>query len=121
MNRHFSARLFPLVLTACLLPAFAHAANQYVRPGATGANNGADWANALSKLPASLTRGDTYYLANGSYGSYVFNTANSGASTITIKKAVESDHGTATGWSSSYGDGQSVFSNLSRTSKKIFT
>jgi hypothetical protein len=107
MNRVFRS----LALAACLLPAFAHAANHYVRPGATGRNDGSDWTNAYTTLPASLQRGDTYYLANGSYGAHVFNDANSGTAAITIKKAIEADHGTATGWASSYGDGQAVFSN----------
>jgi hypothetical protein len=100
-----------LALAACMLPAFVNAANQYVRPGAAGRNDGSDWTNAYSSLPATLRRGDTYYLANGNYGSYVFDDANSGSTTIVIKKATETDHGTATGWSSSYGDGQAVFSN----------
>jgi hypothetical protein len=107
MNRY----LFSLVVTACLAPCLASAANQYVRPGATGLNNGSDWANALTSLPTTLKRGDTYYLANGTYGSYVFNTPNSATTAITIKKAMAADHGTDTGWSSTYGDGQAVFSN----------
>lgn len=103
--------VYSLVLAVCMLPAFANAANQYVRPGATGSNNGSDWTNAHAKLPSSLKRGDTYYLADGSYGNYVFDDANSGTTSITIKKATEADHGTTTGWSNSYGDGQAVFSN----------
>lgn len=102
---------YSLALAACVLPTLANAANQHVRPGAAGRNDGSDWANAYTKLPTSLNRGDTYYLANGSYGNYVFAAANSGAVAITVKKAVEADHGTATGWSSSYGDGQAVFTN----------
>ena len=100
-----------LALAACMLPVFANAANQYVRDGAAGRNDGTDWVNAYTKLPASLKRGDTYYLADGNYGSAVFSTANSGTATITIKKATDADHGTATGWASSYGAGQAVFSN----------
>ena len=107
MKRYLS----PLVLALCLTPLFAEAANRYVRADATGLNNGSDWANAYTKLPSTLTRGDTYYLADGNYGSQVFSTPNSGSTQIVIKKAVEADHGTATGWSSSYGDGQAVFSN----------
>lgn len=107
MNRIFHA----LVLAACLLPAFANAANQYVRPGASGRNDGSDWANAYTSLPSSLKRGDTYYLADGSYGGYTFDDAASGSTTITIKKATEADHGTSTGWSTSYGDGQATFTS----------
>ena len=37
----------------------------YVRAGATGLNNGSDWNNAWTSLPATLVRGDTYYIADG--------------------------------------------------------
>jgi hypothetical protein len=105
-------RLFHIVaLALCVLPAIADAADQYVRPGATGRNDGTDWTNAYTALPATLKRGDVYYLADGSYGSYVFSTPNSGSTPITIKKATEADHGTPTGWTSTYGDGQAVFTN----------
>ncbi len=100
------------VLTAItgMASGVSEAATKYVRTGATGNNSGSDWTNAYNGLPSALTRGDTYYLANGSYGSYTFDDANSSATTITIKKATGSDHGTDTGWSSGYGDGQAVFS-----------
>lgn len=102
---------YSLLLAVCVLPAVSDAAIRYVRPGATGSGNGSDWTNAYPSLPATLVRGDVYYLADGSYGSHVFKDANSGSMTITIKKATVADHGTATGWSDAYGDGQAVFSN----------
>jgi hypothetical protein len=40
-----------------------------------------DWTNAYPSLPATLTRGDTYYIATGNYGGYGFNTAQSGTHT----------------------------------------
>ena len=86
--------------------AISDAATRHVRIGATGKNDGSDWVNAHSALPSVLVRGDTYYLADGSYGGYTFDDANSGTTAITIKKATVSDHGTDVGWSSSYGDGQ---------------
>lgn len=85
------------------------AANFYVRPGASGNNSGSDWSNAYNGLPSTLTRGNTYYLATGNYGSHTFNDAKSGTTLITIKKATLADHGTETGWSSPYGSGQAVF------------
>ena len=88
----------------------SHSASHYVRQGATG--NGSDWTNAYSNLPDSLTRGDTYYISDGSYGGYTFDDANSGTSVITVKKAIAADHGTDTGWNSGYGDGQAVFSDM---------
>lgn len=91
-------------------PVSAQAQNTYcVRAGATGANNGSDWSNAYTSIPIPL-RGATYYVADGAYGSYTFSTATSGTTPITIKKATVADHGTSTGWSDTYGDGQATFS-----------
>jgi len=84
----------------------------YVRAGATGANSGSDWNNAYKALPAALVRGATYYIADGSYGSYTFDDSHSGGALIAIKKATPTDHGTENGWSHSYGDGQAVFGSL---------
>lgn len=81
-------------------------ADKCVRAGAAGTASGDDWTNAYTALPASLNRGDTYYIADGSYGSYTFDDANSGTTRITVKKATESAHGPSTGWNSTYGDGQ---------------
>jgi hypothetical protein len=83
---------------------------RYVRAGASGNGSGTDWLNAMPALPAVLVRGDTYYLADGTYGRYTFNTPNSGSTQIAIKKATENDHGTATGWQATYGQGQADFS-----------
>lgn len=82
------------------IPGLADAAVHYVRAGATG--NGSDWANASGQLPASLVRGDTYYIAAGSYGRHTFNDAVSGSAFIYIRKATAADHGTSTGWNTSY-------------------
>lgn len=92
------------------LAAAAHAANHYVRQGAAGTATGADWTNATTDLPSSLTRGDTYYIADGTaYGAHVFNDTESGTAVITIKKATIADHGTATGWVDTYGDGTAIW------------
>lgn len=105
-------RLLSVVLLLAVLvfgtSSAASAADRYVRAGATGANNGTDWTNAYTSLPASLTRGDTYYVADGTYSSQTFDDPLSGTSLITIKKATVADHGTNTGWDNSYGDGQAV-------------
>jgi len=77
----------------------------YVRAGATGAANGLDWTNAFQTLPATLTRGQIYYIADGSYPSYTFSTPAAQATVITIKKATPASHGTSTGWLDTYGDG----------------
>jgi len=81
----------------------------YVRAGATGNNDGTDWTNAWTELPATLIRGDTYYIADSTYSEYTFDDAEDDSTYIYIKKATESAHGTDTGWDSSYGDGQAIF------------
>jgi hypothetical protein len=99
-----------LLLPILVLGTFAnasYAADRYVRAGANG--NGSDWANAYPSLPATLVRGDTYYIADGSYPSHTFKDSQSGSTPITIKKATVSNHGTSIGWDNSYGDGQAVF------------
>jgi hypothetical protein len=91
---------FPVLgwATACDVPNSAC----YVRVGASGAADGSDWTNAYTTLPATLTRGYTYYLASGTYAAYFANTSNSGTTTITIQAATAASHGTAVGWLSSY-------------------
>lgn len=86
-------------------------ANHYVLQSATGSADGSDWTNAWTTLPATLTRGDTYYIADGTYIGYTFNDDVSGTDLITIKKATSADHGTETGWDSSYGDGVAEFTS----------
>ncbi|HBG47397.1 MAG TPA: hypothetical protein DDW94_10490 [Deltaproteobacteria bacterium] len=101
-----------IVLALMLLgaiPGLADAAVQYVRSGASG--NGSSWSNAYGQLPATLVRGDTYYIAAGSYGGRTFNDAQSGSTYIYIKKATAADHGTDTGWSSAYA-GTATFGSL---------
>lgn len=101
-----------LLLTMFFLGAVgADAANHYVRAGASGSANGNDWTNAYTTLPATLTRGDTYYIADGTYTGRTFNTAANGTTLITIKKATVADHGTSTGWDNTFGDGQAVFTS----------
>ncbi|WP_157272387.1 hypothetical protein [Azohydromonas aeria] len=100
-----------VLIAAGLMPAFASAANIYVRAGATGAGNGSDWANAYTALPSTLVRGNTYYVAAGSYAGRTFSTAASGTTPITIKKATVADHGTNTGWNDAYGTGQAQFTS----------
>ncbi|MEK7635990.1 MAG: fibronectin type III domain-containing protein [Patescibacteria group bacterium] len=108
--------LFAGILLAIFIfgAASVEAANWYVRQGATGSNNGTDWTNAYTSLPPTLTRGDTYYIADGSYSSYTFDDAESGSTYITIKKATVADHGTSTGWNDTYGDGQAVMGSIMR-------
>jgi len=106
---------FPLLLAIVLAsPLTAEAANHFVRAGASGSANGSDWTNAYTALPATLTRGDTYYVAAGQYAAYTFDDAQSGTLTITIKKATAADHGTDVGWQAAYGTGQAIFNSVLR-------
>lgn len=101
-------------------PAPVLAVNHYIRQGSTGQNNGSDWTNAWTQLPTSLVRGDTYYIADGTYGEHMFDDAESGATYISIKKATAGDHGTDAGWQSTYGDGQAVFTGLINFTKGYY-
>lgn len=91
----------------------ASAATKYVRAGAAGTGSGDNWTDAYTALPANLSRGNTYYIADGSYSGYTFDDANSGTTITTVKKATVADHGTSTGWSDSYGDGAAAFGGMS--------
>lgn len=116
------ALLLLLLLAMLFIDALnAHAGGvYYIRSGATGNNSGSDWVNAYSSFTAAglnnssstAPRGNTYYVADGSYGSIAFKNGASGSTRITVKKATTSAHGTETGWQSSYGDGQAAFSYI---------
>ncbi len=82
----------------------------YVNDNAAAGGNGAGWATAWRSLPATLSRGHTYYIADGTYPGYYCNTPQDGVTPIYIKKAVGADHGSGTGWDTpSMGSGQAVF------------
>jgi len=92
--------------------AIGSTADHYVRSDASGDNSGLDWENAYTQLPAALMRGETYYLADGSYGLYTFDDPVSGTQVITVRKATVADHGTDTGWQDGYGDGVAEFQQI---------
>lgn len=91
---------------------------RYVRQGATGSGTGLDWTNAYTQLTtaeAAATRGMTIYVADTDSTSLLATTCDVptvGTQTITIKKATIADHGTNTGWSDTYGDGQARIARL---------
>src|ERR1700719_155540 len=111
ISPRFRSLAFALFLFSFFPSLFA--ANHYVRSDATGTGTGNDWANAYTSLPATLSRGDTYYIASGSYPSHKFGDLVSGTSVITVKKATVADHGASTGWNDSYAGGQAVFNGQS--------
>ena len=91
---------YSLALFLLLFSANAFAANHYIRAGATGANNGSSWANAWSTFSTvTWTRGDTYYVAGGTYnGNISITTGLSGLNWIIIKKANAADNGSNPEW-----------------------
>ena len=102
-------RLLLVLFIFVAVPAMA--ANHFVRDGATGNGSGSDWTNACDDFtgacaPSALVRGDTYYVADGTYGRVSFNRAESGNTLITIQKATIADHGSNVGWNDTFGDGQ---------------
>lgn len=119
------------LLFICLSPSLSDAANHYVRSGASGTGSGNDWTNACTDFTgscavASLVRGDTYYVASGTYAGRTFDTAASGSLVITIKGATVADHGTSTGWDAAYsvassdGGSQAVWSHRSPTTIELY-
>lgn len=98
------------LILVCLAAVTAHAANHYIVSGGTGAQTGNDWSNALAAVPASPVRGDTYWMASGSYPSLDLTTSIPGTAYIYFRKATAGDHGTDTGWQSSYDNGPAAFS-----------
>lgn len=93
--------------------------NCYVYAAATGSGNGSSWANAYTGFgtgagqvnPASMTRGVTYWISNGSYGPQTFSSPASGTTVITIEGATASSHGPDSTWSNSYA-GQALFTGI---------
>jgi hypothetical protein len=107
-------KFFSGLVTACLLVLMSQtpAAAQclVVTPSGSGNKSGSDWGNALAGLPATLVRGYTYFLADGTYSAYTFNTPASGSTPIAVTKATASSHCTDTGWNAStMGSSQAVF------------
>ena len=99
-------RISALLLSLNLVAVSVTAANWHVLEGGSG--DGTSWSSPFGTLAAAETaasRGDIIYVGDGSYAGATFNTAESGTTTITVRKATEGEHGSATGWSSAYGDG----------------
>jgi hypothetical protein len=98
------------------------AADHYINAAVSGGSDtGADWTNAWATLPATLVRGDTYWIADGQYGAYTFNAAESDTTSIMIRKATVARHGTETGWDNAYGDGQAEFTHAVSDSVTLWT
>lgn len=82
------------------------ATNHYVWCGATGSANGTEFRDAYTDLPATLVRGDTYYIAGSdscSYRAHTFNDPLKGTTVISILHATSATNSGVTGWQSSFG------------------
>lgn len=104
MKRKFSVLLF---LTLVLIPGLCPAANWYVVKGASG--DGTAWNSAwdITNIAwSSVFPGDTIYIAGvhgrTAYSSFTFGANGTSNARIYMKRATASDHGTSTGWKSSY-------------------
>jgi hypothetical protein len=110
---------------SCLWSSSAFAACHAINPANAHNGDGTSWSSAASTgaagafnaIPATLVRGDIYYLADGSYGSYTFSTPDSGSTTVELRKAQSYDYGSScspsigAGWNAStMGAAQAVFS-----------
>lgn len=103
--------LILLVLLAAQVPAWA---DKYVRDGGSSSSC-TDWTNACDQLTTAegvVSRGETIWVADGTYNGGTLDVSESGTSTITIKKATVASHGTSTGWLDTYGDGQATIGDL---------
>lgn len=84
--------------------------------GPTGTGDGTDWSNPLPWASTTLQRGNTYYMKGGvTYASKTLNTAISGSTLITVKKATIADHGPSTGWSDPFAAQAEITGSLSIT------
>src|SRR5438309_4624261 len=107
----FLSLTLSLALSLCFGTA-AQAACHVVTPSGAGSRDGSTWNNAFASLPATLVRGDTYYIGTGLYSIYRFNTPESGTQIITIKKAISTDHCTDIGYNdATMGVGQAIWRN----------
>ena len=75
--------------------------------------DGSDWSKSWDRLPNSLVRGHTYYIARGKYPGHTFDDEPQGSTPIIIKAATAADHGSDRGWSESY-VGTAHFNTASR-------
>jgi hypothetical protein len=109
-----------VVVCSILLPGRVLGACHVVTPSGSGTKSGSDWNSSCagftgSCAASSLTRGDTYYVAAGSYGQVSFSTPDSGTSIITIKAPTSGDHCTDSGWNAGTMLGSAIFKSSGNT------
>lgn len=95
-----------VILLLLSVPLLGWAQNHYIcAPETCTAKtvlDGSDWSTAWDRLPNSLVRGHTYYVARGNYPGHTFDDEPQGTTPITVRAASAADHGSDHGWSESY-------------------
>lgn len=94
----------------CCLATDANAAIHYINAACASACDGSTWAKGWATFgSATWTRGDTYYVAGGTYAEdATIAAAESGTTWIIVKKANEADNSGDAGWSAAFASVQAV-------------
>jgi hypothetical protein len=102
------------VLVGVALPASAD--SHYIRAGATGADDGSSWANAWTSFAdVTWVRGDTYFVAGGTYSENVLVAAEPAAGKwIRVRKANATDNSKDASWLASYANDQALIKGAVR-------
>src|SRR5579863_1637140 len=116
----FASKGLLWLLPVPLLPGLAVAACHVVKEGGSGRADGSNWNNALPDLPSSLTRGDVYVLAAGSYGAHHFNDPDDGNKQIEVRAATMASHCSDIGWNSRF-LGTAVFRAIQRNAGNVLS
>lgn len=109
MKRIYTLLLFIVLLAVS--PVWGQTPH-YVVPDTTGlggTGDGSSFTNAFHGMPATLVRGDTYWVADGTYPPYVFDDAVSAGKKTYVRHANADSCGGVTGWAAGLGDGQALF------------
>ncbi len=129
------SKILVFLLIALVVAASTFAANVYVCDTSVCGNTPTapydTWEKALDDFPATLTRGNTYYSAEGNYSAYDFDDACSDTPVagcdetdrITVKKCGSGDGicENAAGYNAVHHDGQTVFATTLAISGSYFT
>ncbi|MBI5326387.1 MAG: T9SS type A sorting domain-containing protein [Ignavibacteriae bacterium] len=89
------------------MPVFSN--NYYISADATGAGTGESWNDAWTSFSAvTWSRGDTFYVAGGTYNENVTISSLQGTNWIVIKKANAVDNSNDVGWDNFYAEEQAI-------------
>lgn len=116
-----NGQLPPPVISPILPPAPPTSGQAYyISPSGNDGNSGTSWTQAFRNLPPALQRGALYYFAGGTYPDYAFDDTAAGTQYIVLRKATLSDHGTDTGWTSTFANNKAVFGEIRFTGAYIY-